>query len=83
MTQIVLIIAYMLNHGGITNKQAMQIGVGRLSARIGELRAMGIGIDTIPIFVTKHNGKLVRIGKYVFHSEESGKLAYERFVKVA
>ena len=83
MTQIVLIIAYMLNHGGITNKQAMQIGVGRLSARIGELRAMGIGIDTIPIFVPKHNGKFSRIGKYVFHSEESGRLAYERFVKVA
>ena len=83
MTQIVLIIAYMLNHGGITNRQAMQIGVGRLSARIGELRAMGIGIDTVWVVMPKRNGRMSRFGRYVFHSEESGRLAYERFVRVA
>ena len=83
MTQIVLIIAYMLNHGGITNKQAMQIGVGRVSARIKELRDIGIGIDTVWVEIPKKNGRTSRFGRYVFHSEESGRLAYERFVRVA
>ena len=80
MTQIVDIIIYMIKHGSITNKQAMTIGVGRLSARIGELRTMGIGIDTIPVLIPKSNGRTSRIGKYVFHSDDSRRLAYERFV---
>ena len=80
MTQIVDIVIFMINHGSITNKQAMTIGVGRLSARIGELRTMGIGIDTIPVLITKSNGRTSRIGKYVFHSDASRRLAYERFV---
>lgn len=83
MTQIVDIILFIVNFGSITNKQAMEIGVGRLSARIGELRTMGIGIDTIPELIEKCNGRTARIGKYVFHSEESRRLALERFVKVA
>lgn len=83
MTQIVDIILFIVRFGSITNKQAMKIGVGRLSARIGELRTMGIGIDTIPVIIPKPNGKASRIGKYVFHSEESKRLALERFVNAA
>lgn len=83
MTQIVDVILFMLRFGSITNKQAMKIGVGRLSARIKDLRDVGIGIDTIPVMIPKPNGKASRIGKYVFHSEESGKLAYDKFVKAA
>lgn len=77
MTQIVDIVLYMLRNGSITNKQAMQIGVGRLSARIGDLRCAGVGIDTIPILVQTKHGKTSRIGKYVFHSEASKEKALE------
>ena len=83
MTQIVDIIRFMYHHGSITNKIAMGIGIGRLSARINELRTMGIGIDTVPYFVTKRNGKVSRCGMYVFHSAESKAFAYERFLKTA
>jgi hypothetical protein len=83
MTQYTDIISYMTKHGGITQKQANFIGVGRLSARIHELRIFGIGIDTISVpFISKH-GRKSHIAKYVFHSAESEKYALERFVAAA
>ena len=83
MTQYTDIVSYMSKNGGITNKQAGNIGVGRLSARIHELRILGIGIDTIPVeFISRH-GRKSRIAKYVFHSRESEQFALERFVIAA
>ena len=77
MTQIIDIVTFMVKHGSITQKQAMQIGVGRLSARIKDLRYAGVGVDTIPVLIETRHGRTSRIGKYVFHSEESKRRALE------
>ena len=79
MTQYTDIICYMSKHGGITNRQAGNIGVGRLSARIHELRILGIGIDTVRIEIVTRYGRKSRIAKYVFHSKDSEQFALERF----
>lgn len=83
MTQYTDIVDFMSKHGSITQKQAGFIGVGRLSARIHELRILGIGIDTIPVEIISKHGRKSRIAKYVFHSAESKQFALERFVLAA
>lgn len=78
-TQYVDIILFLVRYGSITNNQAGIIGVGRLSARIHEMRGFGIGIDTVRVERKTRHGRKTYIGKYVFHSEESQKYALERF----
>lgn len=80
MNQFVDIVKFMIRYGGITNKQAGVIGVGRLSGRIYDMRYAGIRIDTIRIPVKSRHGKMTTVAKYVFHSAESERLAVERYV---
>ena len=41
--QLRIVLAYLIEHGTITNREAMfTLGVGRLASRISELRALGM-----------------------------------------
>lgn len=82
-TQYIDIVLFLVRYGSITNKQAGVIGVGRLSARIHEMRGFGIGIDTIRVEKITRHGRKTHVGKYMFHSEASQKYALERFGLVA
>lgn len=48
----------------LTQLEAFQLGIGRLAARIQELRAEGLPISSEQVCVHKANGKLARIAKY-------------------
>ena len=48
----------------LTQFEAFQLGIGRLAARINELRAEGLAISSEQVSVFKANGKLARVAKY-------------------
>ena len=52
---------------GITQKQAMQkLGIGRLSARVFDLRHQGHLIDTSIISVKNRHGRKSHVANYVY-----------------
>ena len=48
----------------LTQLEAFQLGIGRIAARIKELRDEGLSISAEKICVCKANGKLARVAKY-------------------
>lgn len=56
---------YMTAHGGITQAEAfLELGIGRLGARIFEMRERGIPIDAQMIQVIKKDGSEAYVAKY-------------------
>lgn len=54
----------------ITAQQALNAyGIGRLAARIGDLRKEGYDITTAIIPVTKQNGQQARIARYFMRAK--------------
>lgn len=61
---------YMVAHGGITQAEAfLELGVGRLGARIFEMRERGIPIDAQMIQVIKKDGSEAYVAKYSLAKE--------------
>lgn len=61
---------YMKSHGGITQAEAfLELGVGRLGARIFEMRERGIPIDAQMVQVIKKDGSEAYVAKYSLAKE--------------
>lgn len=59
------ILAYMATHGGITQADAfLHLGVGRLGARIYDMRERGIPIEARMVGVKKKDGSQAFVAKY-------------------
>lgn len=64
-SQCDMILAYMTTNGSITDTQARDnFGCHRLAARISDLRARGIKIDSIPKTMVNRYGKRVTFSEY-------------------
>lgn len=72
MTNKTKIIHYLNRYGSITQRQAYNIGVDRLAARISDLRADGIPIKTEMKEVTNADGSKSRIGVYSYDRVTGG-----------
>ena len=56
---------YMALHNGITQAEAfLELGVGRLPARISDIKAVGVPISRQMIKVTKKDGSSAWVAKY-------------------
>lgn len=56
---------YMALHNGITQAEAfLELGVGRLGARIWDIKNVGVPIQTEMIKVTKKDGSSAWVAKY-------------------
>ena len=71
MTQCQAVLAYMRQHGSITQREADKLGVARLAPRMGELEAAGGILDRLnlqvhrcTIKVRKANGKDAHVTRY-------------------
>lgn len=64
MTQNEMVLEFIKEHGSITQRDAIKFGCYRLSARIADLKAQGIRIDSLPTTVTKADGTKTRISVY-------------------
>lgn len=70
MTQVERIEEYMRRHGSITTLEAMRdLGVLRLSARIYDLRAKGLEIDSDFVKAMNRYGENVHFNRYYFKEE--------------
>ena len=58
------IIDYIKAHGSITQFQAVFIGVGRLSARVLDLRRKNVPLKTEMVTIENRKGKMCRVARY-------------------
>lgn len=67
------IVDYMIAHNGITSMDAFKhLGITRLSARIKELRDMGMNIETIMIEGKTRYSESCRYALYVYRGNDDG-----------
>lgn len=60
-------IDFMKEHGGISNKEAIDLlGDGRVASTISRLRQKGFDIRTLRVDITNRHGEPTWYGKYVF-----------------
>lgn len=65
MSQREMILNHLIHRDSITQREAsVRYGVGRLAARIEEIRQRGNNIATKMIPVTKSNGESTHVGEY-------------------
>ena len=64
MSQATDIIEFIRDHGSITTKQATDIGVYRLSARVFDIRAFGINVEKEMVTVKNRKGEDCRVARY-------------------
>lgn len=65
MSQATDIILYVRDNGSITTKQAMEdLGCFRLSARVYEIKAVGITVNKEMVTVKNRNGEDCRVARY-------------------
>lgn len=63
-TQCEIILDHIQKHGSITDMEAYQLGICRLSGRIFDLREKGYNITTEFIKGKNRHGKKIRYGLY-------------------
>lgn len=63
------ILAYMREHGGITQRGAIQLGCYRLSARIHDIKKRGKKVVTTPIRVMNADGSYSTVAFYKLEDE--------------
>ena len=62
---------YMALHNGITQAEAfLELGVGRLPARISDIKAVGVPISRQMIKVTKKDGSNAWVARYSIYRGE-------------
>ena len=65
MSHATEVIDYIREHGSITTKQAMEdLGCYRLSARIYDIRAIGIDVQKEMVTVQNRHGQNCRVARY-------------------
>ena len=64
MSQATDIIEFIRDHGSITIKQATDIGIYRLSARVFDIRAFGINVEKEMVTVKNRKGEDCRVARY-------------------
>lgn len=65
MRQTDMVMEYMAEHDGITSLEAVRdLGVTRLAARIADLRAAGIEIETERVRVPNRRGETCTVVRY-------------------
>ena len=64
MSQALEVIDYIRDNGSITTKDATDIGIYRLSARIYDIRAFGITVDKEMVTVKNRKGEDCRVARY-------------------
>lgn len=73
MSQREMILAHLQMHGGISAAEAMnRYGVGRLAARIADLRKAGYPVADVWVTGKNRYGKPVRYKKYVLGRAKDG-----------
>ena len=73
MSQREMILAHLQMHGGISAAEAMnRYGIGRLAARVADLRKAGYPVASIWIESRNRYGKKVRYKKYVLRRVNDG-----------
>lgn len=71
-TQCQRILDYMIDHGSITQLQALKdLGVFRLASRISELRKNGHQISSEMVQVKNRYGETCRVKKYRLSSKQT------------
>lgn len=70
MTQTEMVLVYMARHGSITQYQANELGIGRLAARVADLKKQGHDIKSEMIAVRKANGKTAQVACYSIGGED-------------
>lgn len=70
MTQTEMVLVYMARHGSITQYQANELGIGRLAARIADLKKRGHIINSEMIVVRKANGTVAKVACYSIGGED-------------
>ena len=70
MTQTEMVLVYMARHGSITQYQANELGIGRLAARIADLKRRGHIINSEMINVRKANGTTAKVACYSIGGED-------------
>ena len=68
ITQCDKIVAFITEHGSITDRQATKLGIRRLASRIWDLKNHGYKIKTDMIKVKNRDGSYSHVGKYSFLS---------------
>lgn len=69
MTQTEMVLVYIARHGSITQYQANELGIGRLAARVADLKKQGHDIKSEMIAVRKANGKTAHVACYSLGGE--------------
>ena len=69
MTQAEMVLVYIARHGSITQYQANELGIGRLAARVADLKKQGHDIKSEMIAVRKANGKTAQVACYSLGGE--------------
>jgi hypothetical protein len=70
------LIDYLTRHGSITSNEALSaLGIGRLSARILELKRSGFGIATQMIEVPTRFGTTAKVARYSLGSQRKDEAA--------
>lgn len=65
MTQCEMLVEWFEEHGAITASEAMrELGIGRLAARVSDLRRMGYDITSELVSERNRYGKLVTFARY-------------------
>ena len=65
MTQCERVVEYIRNHGSITQAEASKyLAVGRLAARVSDLRARGVKIVTETVKVKNRFGDKTEVARY-------------------
>jgi hypothetical protein len=59
-----VVLNYLKKNGGITALDAVKLGILRLSARIYDLKQMGVPIDGEIVVVKDRRGEACRVKKY-------------------
>lgn len=66
------VLAYIKEHGSITQAEAWTLRIQRLGARIFDLKAKGYAIETKIIIDRDENGDLMKYARYYLSEEVEG-----------
>lgn len=70
MTQCEKVEKYITEHGTITQREALSLGIYRLASRISEMRKAGIKVKTEDVKVQNVDGTFSWIARYSFLEEK-------------
>lgn len=70
MTQCELVLDYMKEHGSITQRDALCLGIYRLASRIADLKKAGFPVESKTVIVVNVDGSKSHIARYSLKKAE-------------